>query len=251
MNTVEPLVLIVEDDRILAGIVERFLIHKRFRAVSTPNGYEGLAVAADLKPDVVLVDVMMPGMDGYTFASRLREQVQVPVIYTTARGDELDRHGGFDLGADDYVAKPFTMDELLARVRAVLHRTLGRPRHEEGEPPEPEEPLFFQGLAIDPHGHVVERDGVRLNLTPKEFDLLWFLALREGQVVKRPELLAYVWGQTHEDDNRTLHTHINRLRAKLQETDFRYIHTVWGIGYKFEVMESRRPTEVKPSPWGV
>lgn len=247
----EPLVLIVEDDRILAGIVERFLTHKRLRAVSVPDGASGLAVAADLNPDVVLVDVMMPGMDGYTFATRLREQVQVPVIYTTARGDELDRIGGFDLGADDYVAKPFTMDELLARVRAVLHRTLGRPRNEEGEPPEPEEPLLFPGLTIDPHGHVVERDGVRLNLTPKEFDLLWYLALREGQVVKRPDLLGYVWGATHEDDDRTLHTHINRLRVKLQETDMRYIHTVWGIGYKFEVMESGRPPEGKSSQQSV
>jgi DNA-binding response OmpR family regulator len=247
----EPFVLIVEDDRILAGIVERFLIHKRFRAVSTEDGYKGLELATALKPDVVLVDVMLPGMDGYTFAQRLRERMQAPIIYTTARGDELDRLGRFDLGADDYVAKPFTMEELLVRVRAALHRSIGHPRTEEGEEPEPEVPLLFPGLRIDPHGHVVERAGARVNLTPKEFDLLWFLALRAGTVVKRTELLAYVWGQSQEDDDRTLHTHVNRLRAKLQETDYRYIHTVWGIGYKFEVMESGRPPEGKNNLWGV
>jgi DNA-binding response OmpR family regulator len=241
----EPLILIVEDDRILAGIVERFLIHKRFRAVAAHDGLVGLELAVDLKPDLVLVDVMMPEMDGYTFARRMREQIEAPVIFTTAREDETGRQGGMDVDADDFVAKPFTMDQLLARVRAVLHRSLGRPRNEEGEPPEPEVPLFFPGLKIDPQGHVVERNDLRVNLTPKEFDLLWYLALRAGSVVKRPDLLTYVWGQPHEDDDRTLHTHINRLRAKLQEDEYRYIHTVWGIGYKFEVMESGRPPEVR------
>lgn len=244
----EPVVLIVEDDRILAGILERFLNNRRFRAVSTADGFEALSLAEELKPDVALVDLMLPGMDGFTFANRLRERLQVPVIYTTARGDELDRTDVLTQGVDDFVAKPFTLDELLARLRAVLHRSIGRPRHEEGEEPEPEEPLLFPGLTVDPHGHVVEREGVRLNLTPKEFDLLWYLSLRAGSVVRRSDLLSYVWGSS-DDDDRTLHTHINRLRAKLQETDYRYIHTVWGIGYKFEVVESGRPPEVKsPTP---
>lgn len=231
----------------MAGVVERFLINKRFRAVATHDGASGLAMATELKPDLVLVDVMMPEMDGYTFVRRMREQVTAPVIFTTARDDEADQRGSIDLGTDDFVPKPFTLDQLHARVRAVLHRSLGRPRNEEGEPPEPEVPLEFPGLRIDPHGHVVERNGVRVNLTPKEFDLLWFLALRAGTVVKRPELLAYVWGQPHEDDDRTLHTHINRLRAKLQEEEYRYLHTVWGIGYKFELMESGRPPEGRES----
>jgi two-component system response regulator ResD len=234
----DPLILVVEDDPVICDVVQRYLEQKGYRVAVSQEGREGLAMALSLAPDLILLDVMLPGMNGYDLCTELRKQVETPVIMVTARTDEGDKLIGFAAGVDDYVTKPFSLPELLARVRAVLHRTHGGARNGEGSGTAGtfEEPLVFPGLRIDPNGHVVERDGVRIGLTPKEFDLLWCLATRSGAVVKRSDLLREVWGNPEEDD-RTLHTHINRLRAKLQEGEQRYIHTIWGIGYKFEATD--------------
>jgi two-component system response regulator ResD len=231
-----PLVLVVEDDPMLSDVLRMYLENDGYRVVVAGDGLDGLTQALVTHPALVVLDIMLPRIDGWEVVRQLREVSQVPVMLLTARGEEADKLKGFGLGADDYLTKPFSMQEFLARVRAVLKRTQGFTAPAGTPVPTPVEGvLTFPTLVIDNRRHRVERNGKQVGLTPKEFELLWYLASRAGTVVRREELLEKVWGYGLGEDDRTIHTHINRLRAKLEGQDYRYIHTVWGIGYKFEV----------------
>lgn len=219
----------------LSDVLRMYLENEGYRVAVTGDGLDGLTQALVIKPALVVLDVMLPRLDGWEVVRQLREVSQVPIILLTARGEEQDKLKGFDLGADDYLAKPFSMQEFLRRVRAVLKRTQGLPEGMPSVPQPAEGVLTFPTLVIDNRRHRVERNGKQVALTPKEFELLWYLASRPGTVVRREELLQSVWGYGLGEDDRTIHTHINRLRAKLEGQDYRYIHTIWGIGYKFEV----------------
>lgn len=231
-----PLVLIVEDDAMLCDVLRMYLENEGYRVKVAGDGLDGLTQALALHPGLVVLDVILPSLDGFEVCRRLREVSQVPVILLTARDEVQDKLLGFRLGADDYLTKPFSMQEFLARVRAVLKRTTsGTNNHNIPAPAPVDGVLTFPTLVIDNRRYRVERNGLPVALTPKEFELLWYLAGRAGIVVRREELLQAVWGYALGEDDRTIHTHINRLRAKLEGKDYRYIHTVWGIGYKFEV----------------
>jgi DNA-binding response OmpR family regulator len=236
---VTPLVLVVEDDPMLSDVLRMYLENDGYRVVVAPDGLDGLTQSLVAHPALIVLDVMLPRLDGWEIVRRIREVSQVPVMMLTARGEEQDKLKGFNLGADDYLTKPFSMQEFLARVRAVLKRSSGTPAAEATAPPQPVEGLLaFPTLVIDNRRHRVDRNNKQVALTPKEFELLWYLASRAGTVVRREELLEKVWGYGLGEDDRTIHTHINRLRAKLEGQDYRYIHTVWGIGYKFEVTQA-------------
>lgn len=232
-----PLVLVVEDDATLRDVLRMYLENDGYRVETAADGRDGLNRALVLQPALVVLDVMLPGLDGWDVCRQLRANANTPVVLLTARGEEQDKLLGFQLGADDYLTKPFSMQEFLARVRAVLKRTQGG-----GAPALPatavEGVLRFPSVVIDSRRHRVEVNGQAISLTPKEFELLWFLARRPGEVVRREELLASIWGYGQGEDDRTIHTHINRLRAKLEGQEYRYIHTVWGIGYKFDAIRT-------------
>lgn len=230
-----PLVLIVEDDVMLCDVLRMYLENEGYRVKVASDGLDGLTQALTSQPALLVLDVMLPTLDGWEVCRRVREVSQVPVILLTARGEVQDKLLGFKLGADDYLTKPFSMQEFLARVKAVLKRTsAGSPQNGTVTDLKTDTLLTFPSLIIDHRRYRVERNGSTIALTPKEFELLWYLASRAGTVVRREELLQSVWGYALGEDDRTIHTHINRLRAKLETKDQRYIHTVWGIGYKFE-----------------
>ncbi|MFZ5814824.1 MAG: response regulator transcription factor [Bacillota bacterium] len=232
------MVLVIEDDPMLSDVLRMYLENEGYRVLISADGVEGLTRALAAQPSLVVLDVMLPRLDGWEVCRQIRAVSQVPIILLTARGEEQDKLLGFGLGADDYLTKPFSMQEFLARVRAVLKRSVSQlPAAVEQQSPQ-EGVLTFLTLVIDNRRHRVVRNGTQIALTPKEFELLWYLASRAGNVVKREELLQAIWGYGMGEDDRTIHTHINRLRAKLEGQDYRYIHTVWGIGYKFEVVRT-------------
>jgi DNA-binding response OmpR family regulator len=173
---------------------------------------------------------MLPQVDGWEITRRLRAQGDIPIIMLTARRDEMDRVLGLEMGADDYVVKPFSPRELVSRVKAVLRRSRGTAGDSH------EQALEFEDLRIDPGTRLVERDGEEVSLTPKEFDLLWALARHPRQVLNRSQLLDRVWGMTEYVDPSTVTVHVRRLREKIEQdaSDPHHIQTVWGVGYKFE-----------------
>src|SRR5690606_11229328 len=180
--------------------------------------------------DLVLLDVMLPGIDGWEVCRRIRAAGDTPVIMLTARDSELDRVLGLELGADDYVTKPFSPRELVLRVLAVLRRCRGRPA---------DECLEFPGLVLDGRQRTARLNGEEISLTRREFDLLWHLARHSGTAFERHLLIERIWGFDFTGDERTVDVHITRLREKIQPpgSSRRYLHTVWGVGYKFEVRE--------------
>jgi len=221
----------------LSDVLRIYLENEGYRVQMAGDGIDGLTQALAAQPSLIVLDVMLPRLDGWEVCRQIRAVSQVPVILLTARGEEQDKLMGFGVGADDYLTKPFSMQEFLARVRALLKRSNSAVAGQPVQPPAaPEGLLTFPTLVIDSRRHRVERNGVQIALTPKEFELLWYLASRAGTVVRREELLQAIWGYGMGEDDRTIHTHVNRLRAKLEGFDYRYIHTVWGIGYKFEVV---------------
>ncbi len=226
---VRPRVLVVDDDVNITAFLKRALAYEGYQVVTAADGHAGLAAARDHPPDLVILDIMLPGLDGLEILHRLRDAgLRMPVILVTARSEEADRVGGLRLGADDYVVKPFSPAELIARVAAVLRRG-----HADGELPAP--PLAFGGLEIQPAGRVVLVDGHEFALTQREFDLLLFLASRPGQVFSRDQLMDAVWRFPFYSDTTTVTVHIRRLRAKIEPDPAqpRYIETVWGVGYRF------------------
>lgn len=224
--------LLVEDDPKVAEVVRLYLQAEGFEFDAARSGEEGLRKVEESPPDLVVLDIRLPGIDGWTVARRLRERGSPPFILLTSRTDEPDRVLGFELGADDYVPKPFSPRELVARVKAVLRRVRAGALSAE------QETLRYRGLAINPVSRTVERDGQPVELTRREFDILWTLASNPSRVFTREGLYEAVWGEQPYGDLHTLDVHINRLRSKIEKPDGpRYLATVRGVGYKFEVSE--------------
>lgn len=231
-----PTILLVEDDELIVDSVRYGLEHEGYRVLAACDGGAGLALARAEQPDVVLLDVMMPVLDGLQVCRTLRAESTVPIIMLTARGEETDKVIGLELGADDYVVKPFSMRELVARVRAQLRRT-------EMQPKPATISLFRIGtVALDRDQHLVTKAGQSVELRPKEFDLLAVLMAQPGHAFERNELLDAVWGPDWIGDTRTLDVHIRWIRQKLEKdpAEPRYILTVRGLGYRFA-----KPEEVE------
>jgi DNA-binding response OmpR family regulator len=222
-------VLVVDDDPTVSDVVRRYLERAGYAVTLSADGREALAVYERIRPDLVVLDLMLPGIDGLEVCRRLRSSpTGVPIVMLTALGEEADRVLGLQLGADDYVAKPFSPRELVLRVQSVLRRSLARPA------PEPEV-LADGGLAVDVARRIARLDGVELALTVREFDLLVFLMRHPGRAFKRAELLEAVWGWTFGDQS-TVTVHVRRLREKVEAdpAEPRRILTVWGVGYRYE-----------------
>jgi DNA-binding response OmpR family regulator len=225
-------ILAVEDDpAILRGLTDN-LRFEGYEVTTASDGETGYRMQAELKPDLILLDVMLPRMSGLEFCRKLRAQkIQTPVLMLTARSEEPDRVLGLDLGADDYLAKPFSVRELLARVRALLRRSHGQ---KEGVPELPDQ-LRFDRVEVDFRSYEARRDGAAVEMTRKEFAVLRYLAARVGQVVSRDELLNEVWGYEAYPTTRTVDNHVAGLRSKLERdaSEPAHIRTVHGVGYKF------------------
>ena len=222
-------VLVVDDEDTIREVVRRYLEREGFKVQEAADGYEALdSIKAD-PPDLIVLDLMLPGIDGLTITQHLRQDRQIPIIMLTAKGEASDRIRGLDLGADDYITKPFSPQEVVSRVRAVLRRVNGvSATLEQGS-------LEFERLSIDSSARNVKVEGRSVTLTAKEFDLLWFFAQHPDQVFSRTQLLANVWGDELYTDPSTVTVHIRRLREKLEANPGKPAHllTVWGVGYKF------------------
>ncbi|HWQ83850.1 MAG TPA: response regulator transcription factor [Anaerolineales bacterium] len=224
------LIYIVEDEPSIGEVVGIYLRRAGFQVLGVTNGQAALEALDRQFPDLMILDLMLPGLDGLEITRRVRDRSDLPIIMLTARREEVDRIAGLEMGADDYVIKPFSPQELVSRVRAVLRRT--RP----SSPDAPEAPLVFENLRIDPATRLVHVKDQEINLTAKEFEMLWYLARHPRQVFSRDQLLENVWGLSEYIDPGTVTVHVRRLRQKI-ETDPanpHFIQTVWGVGYKFE-----------------
>ena len=223
-----PLVLIIEDEANIASFAQMYLEAGGFRVLHADRGDTGLQLAEEERPALVVLDLMLPGLDGYEITRRLRQGDRIPIIMLTARDDPVDKVVGLELGADDYITKPFNPRELVARVRAVLRR-VEEAGHSNGAPV-PSGTLELDELKIDVGAREVFLEGEQIALTPKEFDLLVTLIENRGLVLTREQLLERVWGFTFLGDSRTIDVHVRQLRRKLGDTC--PIQTVWGTGYK-------------------
>jgi DNA-binding response OmpR family regulator len=225
-------VLVVDDTRNVQLMISDFLEGQDFRVLTASDGREALKVVKDEEPDLILLDIMMPNMDGYQFISQLRRTSTIPVIMITARQQEADIIKGFDLGADDYITKPFRLRELLVRIRAVLRRS--------GHRAEDHSPLVIGDISLDGNRHEIKRSGEIIEFTPLEFQILERLMRSSGQVVKRADLSIGLMENGFTGSESTLKIHIRNIRLKLGDNldQPRYIETVFGIGYRFlEAME--------------
>jgi two-component system, OmpR family, alkaline phosphatase synthesis response regulator PhoP len=225
-------ILVVDDEQHIAQLIELYLNAEGFRAVTAANGIEALAKIQDVRPALVILDLMMPGMDGWEVCRRARREGSgnVPIIILTARDDDVDKVVGLELGADDYVTKPFNPRELIARVKAVLRRTQSGQTSSSYDVPATEV-IEVGNLRIDVGRREVTVDGRKVELRPKEFDLLTALARTPGVVFARDRLLSLVWGYDYLGDSRTIDVHVTWLRDKLAGGSAE-IQTVWGVGYK-------------------
>ena len=224
-------VLVVEDDRNIAQLLQMYLEKEGYAVTLACDGGEGLAKYRAIKPDLVLLDVMMPVMDGWGVCKAIRAEAQTPIIMLTAKSEVDDKVTGLKSGADDYITKPFEMKEVLARIEAVLRRTAGT------EPQTPSRRLVFDRLVIDMDAFELLIDGKKVDTPPKEMELLFFLASSPNRVYTRNQLLDEVWGFDYFGDSRTVDVHVKRLREKLEGVSESWsLKTVWGVGYKFEVL---------------
>lgn len=219
-------ILIVDDEREIRELIKEYLSVGDFKVFDASDGLIALKRIAELEIDLVILDVMMPKMDGWQVCREIRSNSKIPIIMLSARGEEYDKLLGFELGVDDYVVKPFSPKELMARMRAVLART-------QGNTEENNESIQYGPLKIDKNARTVELEKIRLTLTPKEYELIQFLMENPKMVFSREQLLTSVWGYDFYGDDRTVDTHIKMIREHLG--DYRsWVVTVWGIGYKFE-----------------
>ncbi|MGB4023545.1 MAG: response regulator transcription factor [Acutalibacteraceae bacterium] len=218
-------ILIVDDEELIRDLIKEYISLENFVADEAVDGIQALQLFKQFNYDLIILDVMMPGMDGWSLCREIRKTSQVPVIMLTARGEEYDKLLGFELGVDDYMVKPFSPRELLARMKAIMRRSVVRD--------EPDDYISFEGLTIIFDSHNVYVDDNLVNLTPKEYDLLSFFARNTNRVFSREQLLDSVWGYDFIGDTRTVDTHIKMLRESLGVYR-KFIVTVWGTGYKFE-----------------
>ena len=223
-----PQILVVDDESRMRKLVKDFLEKKNFRVLEAGDGEVAMDIFYEEKDIALLIlDVMMPKMDGWEVCREIRKNSKVPIIMLTARGDERDELLGFDLGVDEYISKPFSPKILVARVEAILRRTV----QTEGEQ------IEAGGIVMDVGGHHVSIDGKSINLSYKEFELLQYFMSNQGRALTRESILNQVWNYDYFGDARTIDTHVKKLRNKLGEKGS-YIHTIWGMGYKFEVEEN-------------
>lgn len=221
-------VLIVEDDSNIAQLLQLYLEKEGFETQVAEDGSKGLNLFHESSPDLVLLDIMLPGLDGWTVCKKIRETSKVPIIMMTAKGETVDKVNGLELGADDYIVKPFEMKEMLARIHAVLRRY--------GSKETAEKKLTFDKLVINMDSYELLVDGKRVDTPPKEMELLFHLASSPNRVFTRNQLLDEVWGFDYFGDSRTVDVHIKRLREKLEGVSPKWsLKTVWGVGYKFEL----------------
>jgi len=229
----KPKVLVIDDEENVCELITLYFEKAGYDVVCAGEGNEGMEMVRSEKPSIVILDLMLPGMDGLDVCKEIRKFSNIPLIMLTARVDEVDRVLGLEIGADDYVTKPFSPRELLARVKAVLRRAAYVPS------PDEQQVLNLPGLSVSRISREVIVGETRVDLTPKEFDLLWYLASNRNRVFTREQLLEQVWAyQEFYGDERTVDQHIKRLRRKIESTGSPCrITTIWGVGYKFEIRE--------------
>ena len=222
-------ILIVEDEADIRELLRLYLEREGYTVLEAENGVEGIKKWKSDKPDMLLLDVMMPVMDGWAVCREIRAESDVPIIMLTAKGETADRVSGLEMGADDYIVKPLEMPEVIARVRAVFRRMA---------PDDALEKLSFDNLVIDKQAYDLVIKGKRVDAPPKEIELLYFLASSPNRVFTRAQLLDDVWGFDYFGDTRTVDVHVKRLREKLEGVSDKWeLKTVWGVGYKFETKE--------------
>ena len=222
-------ILIVEDEANIRELLRLYLEREGYTVLEAENGVEGIKKWKSDKPDMLLLDVMMPVMDGWAVCREIRAESDVPIIMLTAKGETADRVSGLEMGADDYIVKPLEMPEVIARVRAVFRRMV---------PDDAPEKLSFDNLVIDKQAYDLVVKGKRVDAPPKEIELLYFLASSPNRVFTRAQLLDDVWGFDYFGDTRTVDVHVKRLREKLEGVSDKWeLKTVWGVGYKFETKE--------------
>ncbi|MEW6065366.1 MAG: response regulator [Bacillota bacterium] len=227
-----PKVLLVDDEEKIRDLVKVYLVKEGFEVDEHDSGSQVVTKVKDNQYDLLILDLMLPGTDGFTVCKEIRKFSRIPIIMLTAKGEEIDRVLGLEVGADDYIVKPFSPRELVARVKAVLRRVAPEREPLQKAP----DMLAFPNLRINPDSRTVEVSEKEISLTPKEFDLLLYMARSPGRAFSRENLLENVWGYDFYGDLRTVDTHINRLRDKLSAAGLKQtIATVWGVGYKFEV----------------
>ena len=221
-------ILVVEDDRNISDLIRMYLEKEGFEVTAAFDGAAAVEKFREVQPALVLLDIMLPVMDGWAVCAKIREMAKTPIIMLTAKGEVQDRVTGLEMGADDYLIKPFEMKELIARINAVLRRT--------EIPDDTRKRLVFDKLIIDLDSYELVVDGKKIDTPPKELELLYHLAATPNRVYTRNQLLDEVWGFDYFGDSRTVDVHIKRLREKVENVSDQWaLKTVWGVGYKFEV----------------
>ena len=225
-------ILIVDDDESIAELISLYLVKECFDTKMVYDGESALTIFPEYKPNLILLDLMLPGMDGYQVCRDIRTRSNVPIIMLSAKGETFDKVLGLELGADDYMMKPFDSKELVARVKAVLRRY--QPVREDPDSADIK-CVQYEGLTVNLSNYSVVYQGNQIDMPPKELELLYFLASSPNQVFTREQLLDHIWGYEYIGDTRTVDVHVKRLREKIKDTEKWSLSTVWGIGYKFEV----------------
>lgn len=228
MKNMKTKILVVDDDYNIADLIRLYLEKGMYEVMTAYNGKVAMEAFYQWTPDMVLLDIMMPELDGWEVCRQIRKSSRIPIIMLTARGETFDKVLGLELGADDYMVKPFDPKELTARVKAVLRRT--------GALDTNKEEVVYSGLVINKSDYSIQYNGQKVEIPPKELELFFFMATHPNQVFTREQLLEKVWGYDFMGDSRTVDVHVKRLREKFSEEGQRWdIKTVWGVGYKFEV----------------
>ncbi len=234
--TVKQKILIVDDDENISELISLYLTKECFETVTVNDGESALAKFETFKPDLILLDIMLPGIDGYDVCREIRKTSKTPIIMLSAKGEVFDKVLGLELGADDYIIKPFDSKEMVARVKAVLRRTKDvTPVPVQNEAQKPVPAVEYQDLIINQTDYSVTYKNQVIEMPPKEFELLFFLASSPNHVFTREQLLNNIWGYDYAGDTRTVDVHIKRLREKLVDNEYWRVATVWGVGYKFDV----------------
>ena len=231
-------ILVVEDDRNISDLIQMYLVKEGFEVRIAADGGKAIAEFQKSAPDLILLDIMLPVMDGWAVCAKIRETSKVPIIMLTAKSEVFDRIQGLEMGADDYIVKPFEMKELLARINAVLRRT--------EIPVDTSKVLRFDKLIINLDAYELTVDGKKIDTPPKELELLYHLAATPNRVYTRNQLLDEVWGFDYFGDSRTVDVHIKRLREKIENVSDQWaLKTVWGVGYKFELLGGKTEESAK------
>ncbi|ADQ40943.1 two component transcriptional regulator, winged helix family [Caldicellulosiruptor acetigenus I77R1B] len=221
-------ILVIDDDVKICEVIKLYLEKEGFEVVVAHNGMDGIAMFKNEMPDLVILDIMLPKKDGYEVCRELRKISNIPIIMLTAKGETFDKVLGLELGADDYIVKPFDPKELIARIKAVLRRTQGEVNDEKV--------VIYPNLTVNLTTYEVKLEDKVIDMPPKEIELLYFLASHPNKVFTREQLLDHIWGYNFVGDTRTVDVHIKRIREKIEKDKYPWkIKTVWGVGYKFEI----------------